>query len=67
MTTAPTPLDDDAAFAVVDVVILLLGIPMAPEWREEVAANVKTTAVAARFVIDFPLPDDVEPAPVFRA
>lgn len=63
----PTPpLTDEAAGAVVDAMVPLLGIPMDPEWRAAVVANVKATAAAARLVLDFPLDDEVEPAPVFR-
>ncbi len=64
--TSP-PLTDEAAGAVVDAMIPLLGIPMAPEWRDAVAANVKATAAAAALVLEVPLDDAVEPAPVFRA
>lgn len=63
----PAPLDDETAPAVVDATIPLLGIPMAPAWREAVIANVRATAAAARLVLDFPLEDELEPAPVFRA
>ncbi len=61
------PLDDESAGAVVDAMMPLVGIAMAPEWRETVIASVKATAAAARLVLDFPLDDTVEPAPVFRA
>ena len=46
-TSSPSPalpLDDEAAGAVVDAMMPLVGIPMAPEWRETVIANVKATA-----------------------
>jgi hypothetical protein len=67
MTDAPAlPLTEDAAGAVVDAFVPLLGIAIAPEWREAVTANVRATAAAARLVLDFPLDDAVEPAPVFR-
>ena len=65
MTT--TPLSDDDAGALVDATMPILGIPMAPEWRDAVAANVKATAAAAALVLEYPLDDAVEPAPVFRA
>ncbi|GJD65666.1 DUF4089 domain-containing protein [Methylobacterium frigidaeris] len=67
MTTSSLPLDDETAGAVVDAMVPLVGIPMAPEWRETVIASVKATAAAARLVLDFPLDDTVEPAPVFQA
>lgn len=68
MITEPTlPLDDEAAGAVVDAMMPLLEIPLRPEWRDAVIANVKATAAAARLVLDFPLEDELEPAPVFSA
>ncbi len=63
----PLPLDDESAGAVVDAMVPLVGIPMAPEWRGTVTAAVQATAVAAALLLDFPLDDTVEPAPVFRA
>ena len=60
------PPNDEAAGRVVDAMVPLLGIPMRPEWRAAVVANVRATAAAASLVLDFPLDDDVEPAPVFR-
>ena len=38
-----------------------------PAWRGDVIAHLKATAAAARLVLAFPLPDELEPAPVFRA
>jgi Protein of unknown function (DUF4089) len=63
----PTPLDDEAAAALVDAMAPLLGIAIEPAWRGAVAANLKANAAAARLVLDFPLADELEPAPVFRA
>lgn len=62
------PLPDDAALArLVDAAAPLAGIAIDPTWRGEVVANLKATANAARLVLAFDLPDDLEPAPVFRA
>lgn len=65
---APSPvLDDEAAGRMADALSPVIGIAIAPEWRPAVIANLKATAAAAKLVLDFPLPDDLEPAPVFRA
>ena len=61
------PLDDHAAGAVVDAALPMLGLAIDPAWRPAIVANLKATANAARLVLDFPLDDAVEPAPVFRA
>jgi Protein of unknown function (DUF4089) len=63
----PSPLDDDAAAALADAMAPLLGIAIDPAWRGAVVANLKANAAAARLVGEFPLPDELEPAPVFRA
>ena len=66
MTSMPD-LTDEAAAAIVDATVPALGIPMAPEWRDAVVANVKATTAAAALVLDCPLDDAIEPAPVFSA
>lgn len=45
----------------------LLGITVAAEWRETVLLHLRITRDMARQVMEFPLPDEAEPAPVFRA
>lgn len=44
----------------------LLGIPIAPEWQPAVRMHLAVSLTHAAAVVDFPLPDDAEPAPVFR-
>jgi hypothetical protein len=44
-----------------------LDLPLAPEWQEAVRFNLDVTLRHAALVGDFPLPDEAEPAPVFRA
>ncbi|UFN47945.1 DUF4089 domain-containing protein [Roseomonas sp. OT10] len=63
----PLPPDDDALLAHLDASAALLGIVIDPAWRAEALANLRTLALAAGAVLDFPLPDEAEPAPVFRA
>jgi hypothetical protein len=45
----------------------VLKLPLPPEWRPAVKANLEVTLRLARMVAEFPLPDDAEPAPVFKA
>jgi hypothetical protein len=44
----------------------LLGIPIAPEWQPAIRTNMAALLVHAAMVIEFPLPDEAEPAAVFR-
>lgn len=44
----------------------LLGLPIEPESRAAVAEMLSGLLTAARMLEDFPLPDDAEPAPIFR-
>lgn len=67
MPSSPPPLDDERANAVIDAMAPLLGVAIEPAWRDAVAMNVKTLAAAAALVLAFPLDDEAEPAPVFRA
>ena len=58
---------DFDALAVIDAVGPMIGIPIAPEFREGVATNVKITAEFAAMVLAFPLDDADQSAPVFEA
>jgi allophanate hydrolase len=57
---------DDVA-ALVDAGTKLLGLKLDPAWRDGVAANLRTILAQARTLGDPPLPDEFDPAPVFRA
>lgn len=37
-----------------------------PEWQPTVVSTLAATAAIARLVLDFPLDDHIEPAPVFE-
>ena len=65
--SSPPPPDDEALLAIVDAAAPFLGIAVDPAWRDAVAASLKATTIAARLVLEFPLPDELEPAPAFRA
>ncbi|MGF1624142.1 MAG: DUF4089 domain-containing protein [Alphaproteobacteria bacterium] len=43
----------------------VMGLVIDPVWHPTIAANLATTARMAALLIDFPLDDAVEPAPVF--
>ena len=59
---AGTPFDAEAHVAHMAEVI---GLSIDPAWRPAVVANMDATARMAALVLDFPLDDPVEPAPVF--
>jgi hypothetical protein len=44
----------------------LLDLPIAPEYRPGVVENFARIAAIATLVMEFPLPDDIEPAPIFE-
>jgi hypothetical protein len=44
-----------------------LGLPVDPAWYPVIRSNLEVTFRLAAVVADFKLPDDAEPAPVFRA
>ncbi len=45
----------------------LLGIQMRPEWRDAVRQHLAISFDLGRIVLEFPLPDEADPAPVFVA
>jgi hypothetical protein len=44
-----------------------LGLPLEADWQPAVKANLAVTLAHAALVAEFELPDEAEPAPVFRA
>lgn len=44
----------------------LLDLPITPEYRPSVVENFAKIAAIATLVMDFPVPDNIEPAPVFE-
>jgi hypothetical protein len=57
----------DPLDALVDASARALGLPLEPAWRPAVRSNLDATLRLAALFMDFPLPDDAEPAPVFAA
>ena len=53
--------------AYIDSAAAALGIPVDPAWKLTVRANLDVTFKFAALVGERELPDDAEPAPVFRA
>ena len=51
----------------IDAAAQVLGLPVQPEWKPAVRANLEVTFKLAALVGEKELPDDAEPAPVFRA
>ncbi|HUN42980.1 MAG TPA: DUF4089 domain-containing protein [Acetobacteraceae bacterium] len=45
----------------------MLGIPTRPEWQDAIRLHLGLSFEFGRLLLDFPLPDEAEPAPVFRA
>ncbi len=50
-----------------DALAAALGISLRPEWRDAVRANLEVSLRLGSEVAAFPLDDEAEPAPVFRA
>ena len=57
----------DALDSFIDAAAEALALPVEPAWKPAVRANLEVTLKLARLVDEFPLPDESEPAPVFRA
>jgi hypothetical protein len=59
--------DEDAVDEFIDAAARALGIPVEPQWKPGIKANLQVTLRMAAMVADFELPDEAEPAPVFEA
>jgi Protein of unknown function (DUF4089) len=53
--------------AFIDASAVVLGLTIAPQWRAAVRANLAITFRLGAVVEEFELPDEAEPAPVFKA
>jgi 1-carboxybiuret hydrolase subunit AtzG-like protein len=51
----------------VDVCAATIGLSIADEYRAGVVESFRQLAASAELVMSFPLPDEVDPATVFRA
>jgi hypothetical protein len=62
-----TALAGDALDDLVHAAARVLALPLEPDWLAAVKANLEVNLRLAAFVAEFALPDESEPAPVFRA
>ena len=53
--------------AYIDSAARTLGLPIESAWKPAVRANLEVTFKLAALVAEKELPDDAEPAPVFKA
>jgi len=58
---------DEALDEFIEAAARALSLPIEPEWKAAVRANLQATLKHAALVDEFPLPDEAEPATVFRA
>ncbi len=60
-------IDETRFDSLIDAGTALLGIPLQPEWRPAIRQHLGISLAHAAAVMAFPLPDEADPAPVFRA
>jgi hypothetical protein len=60
-------MDEAALDAMIDAGTAALGIEMQPEWRPAVRMHLAISLNLAATVLEAPLGDHLDPAPVFRA
>lgn len=65
-TTSPAE-SPEALDQAIDQAAAALGFHIAEAWRPAVRANLAVSLKFARFVDDFVLPDETEPASIFKA
>ncbi len=51
----------------IETALLALGIRAQPEWLPAIRFHLELSLRLAVMVAEFPLPDEADPAPVFRA
>jgi hypothetical protein len=59
--------DPGDLYALIEASAWLLGLKIREEWCEAVGLHLSISLDHARNVAEFPLPDEAEPAPVFKA
>lgn len=59
-------MSEEEADRVIDAMAVLLGLEIEDEFRPGVRFHLLSTARVAQAVLDFELPDEAEPAPVFE-
>ncbi|MEA2857835.1 MAG: 1-carboxybiuret hydrolase subunit AtzG-like [Methylobacteriaceae bacterium] len=66
LSSAPA-LDSASLKLQIDAAIASAAIVVDPEWRASIDAHFEAIAKAAALVMEFPLEDELDPAPVFSA
>ena len=61
------PVAPDRLDAFIDAAAHALTLPVEPQWRPAIRANLEVTLRLGALVAEFELPDEAEPAPVFGA
>jgi hypothetical protein len=64
---APRAKKPDAMETLVAANAQALALPIDPAWRPAITLNLQVLFKHAKIVDEFSLPDDIDPAPVFRA
>jgi hypothetical protein len=59
--------DDETLDAFIQAGAKVLGLPLDPAWMPAIRANLRVTLDHGANAAGFPLPDEAESAPVFRA
>jgi hypothetical protein len=57
----------DQADAMIEARAKELGIPIDKRWAAEIKTQLEVSLLHAAAIAEFPLSDDTEPAPVFKA
>ena len=57
----------DGITALVTAGMQILALPIDPGWQAGIRLNLQILFIHSALVDEFPLPDETEPAPVFRA
>jgi 1-carboxybiuret hydrolase subunit AtzG-like len=58
---------DDPLDRLIEDAAAMLALAVEPEWKPAIRAHLAVTLRLARLVDEFPLSDEAEPGPVFRA
>jgi len=61
------PNDNDPLDAAIAAASHMLGLKIDPAWLPSVRANLEVSLRLGKLVDEFPLPDDHEPASIFKA
>jgi Protein of unknown function (DUF4089) len=51
----------------IDAALQVLALPVEPQWRAAIRANLEVNLRMGKLVAEFALPDGTEPAPIFTA